>query len=83
MAARDNSGRYGQNLTEAPTQGKNESRDAYLARLKEWQRRRSMSGSKGGTKKVDSSVPKSADVSSPQNPKGWMGKVIRALKGDD
>jgi len=74
-----NQGKYGEDFSRAPTQGKNESRAAYNQRLKDWQRRRSMSGSR---QQRDSKVPRSADIKTPQNPDGWMGKVIRALGGD-
>src|SRR3546814_5539476 len=44
-----NRGRYGQDFSAPPKQGENESRADYNQRLKEWQRRRSMSGGKAGT----------------------------------
>src|SRR3546814_20372793 len=44
-----NRGRYGQDFSAPPKQGENESRADYNQRLKEWQRRRSMSGGKEGT----------------------------------
>lgn len=73
----NNSGRYGEDLSRPPDQRSGESREAYLLRLKEWQRKRSMSGSKAGTRKKESQPePKKKESAG-----GWMGKVTRALGG--
>src|SRR3546814_3116808 len=79
-----NRGRYGQDLSAPPKQGENESRADYNQRLKEWQRRRSMSGGKAGTQTT--AQPKSKPAAKSQkkeSPGGWMGKVVRALSGKD
>src|SRR3546814_2798332 len=79
-----NRGRYGQDFSAPPKQGENESRADYNQRLKEWQRRRSMSGGKAGTQTT--AQPKSKPAAKSQkkeSPGGWMGKVVRALSGKD
>src|SRR3546814_9838635 len=72
-----NRGRYGQYFSAPPKQGENESRADYNQRLKEWQRRRSMSGGKAGTQAT--AQPKSKPAAKSQkkeSPGGWMGKEI-------
>src|SRR3546814_18830345 len=74
-----NRGRYGQDFSAPPKQGENESRADYNQRLKEWQRRRSMSGGKAGTQTT--AQPKSKPAAKSQkkeSPGGWMGKVVRS-----
>lgn len=69
---KDNSGRYGEDFSKAPTQKPGESAQAYGMRLKEWQRKRSMSGS-------------AAKKPTPQKKKepagGWVDKLLRGLDG--
>src|SRR3546814_13501730 len=79
-----NRGRYGQDFSAPPKQGENESRADYNRRLKEWQRRRSMSGGKAGTQTT--AQPKSKPAAKSQkkeSPGGWLGKVVRAVSGKD
>src|SRR3546814_8090615 len=79
-----NRGRYGQDFSAPPKQGENESRADYNQRLKEWQRRRSMSGGKAGTQTT--AQPKSKPAAKSQkkeSPGGWMGKVVRALRSEE
>src|SRR3546814_1812909 len=59
-----NRGRYGQDFSAPPKQGENESRADYNQRLKEWQRRRSMSGGKAGTQTTAQPKSKPADRTS-------------------
>lgn len=70
---KDNSGRYGEDFSKAPTQNAGESAAAYAARLKEWQRKRSMAGS-AMTKKSATTTKKKESSGS------WMDKVVKALK---
>ena len=72
---KDNSGRYGEDFSKPPTKGANESPQAYQQRLKEWQRRRSMSGSAGGNKKPAAAPEKKESAG------GWADRVVSALKG--
>src|SRR3546814_18724602 len=70
-----NRGRYGQDFSAPPKQGENESRADYNRRLKEWQRRRSMSGGKAGNQTT--AQPKSKQEAKRQKketPGGWMGR---------
>src|SRR3546814_15487280 len=60
-----NRGRYGQDFSAPPKQGENESRADYNQRLKEWQRRRSMSGGKAWTQ--TKTQPKSKTAATRQN----------------
>lgn len=70
-----NKGRYGEDFSKAPTQAAGESAQAYAARLKEWQRRRSMSGSAMTTGKKTATTTKKKESSG-----SWMDKVVRGLK---
>ena len=72
-----NTGRYGEDFSRAPSQGPNESSQAYQQRLKEWQRRRSMSGNKAGTAKKSTPAPKKKEGSG-----GYLDRVLRGLKGE-
>src|SRR3546814_17042775 len=79
-----NRGRYGQDFSAPPKQGENESRAYYNQRLKEWQRRRSMSGGKAGTQ--TRAQPKSTPEARSQkkaHPGSRMGKVVRAVSERD
>lgn len=73
----NNNGRYGEDLSKPPAQKSGESRDAYMQRLKDWQRKRSMSGNAAGTKKP----AKPAD-SKKAAPSGWADKLVRGLRGE-
>lgn len=72
---KNNSGRYGEDFSKAPTQNAGESAAAYAARLKEWQRRRSMAGSSMTKKSSTSTTTKKQESSG-----SWMDKVVKALK---
>ena len=74
---KDNSGRYGEDFSKPPTKGANESPQAYQQRLREWQRRRSMSGSKMPIGKKDSTPAKKKESSG-----GYLDKLLRGLKGE-
>lgn len=74
---KDNSGRYGEDFSKPPAKQPNESPQAYQQRLKEWQRRRSMSGSKVQTGKKDSAPAKKKESSG-----GYLDKLLRGLKGE-
>ena len=79
-----NKGRYNEDFSTAPTKAKGESEAAYGARLKEWQRKRSRSGSKPPTqapaKGGEKRMPRATELPLHSNPGGWMDKVVRALK---
>ena len=64
-------GRYNEDFSTAPSQNAGESAQAYGARLKEWQRRRSMSGSK---------KPATPPAKKKESAGGWAGKIVDALK---
>lgn len=74
---KDNSGRYGEDFSKPPTKGANESPQAYQQRLKEWQRRRSMSGNKAGTAKKSTPAPKKKEGSG-----GYLDRILRGLNGE-
>src|SRR3546814_18662153 len=79
-----NRGRYGQDFSAPPKQGENESRADYNQRLKEWQRRRSMSGGKAGTQTTAQPKRKpAAKTTNKESHGGWMGKGVRALRDKD
>lgn len=76
-------GTYNQAASRMPEQAKNESREAYLQRLKVWRQKQNRGGSK-----IQTGSPTAANgpnESKPQPKKessgGWMDKVVRALSG--
>lgn len=71
-----NKGKYGEDFSKAPTKAAGESPAAYAARLKDWQRRRSMSGSSMTTAKKSTATTTKIKESSGS----WMDKVVKALK---
>lgn len=75
---RDNTGRYGMDFSKPPKQEPGESPQAYGQRLKDWQRKRSMSGDRQGTGK-----PRPANAPPPKKKEsatGWAAKIVEALK---
>lgn len=72
-----NKGRYGEDFSKAPTQNPGESAAAYGARLKEWQRKRSMSGSRAGTQTKSSTTTTTKKKDSSGN---FVTKILDALK---
>lgn len=74
-----NKGKYGEDFSKAPTQNAGESNQAYAARLKDWQRRRSMSGSASGTRKP-AAAPAQKKKASPSG--GFVDKILRGLNGE-
>ena len=68
-------GRYNEDFSTAPSQNNGESAQAYAARLKEWQRRRSMSGSAMTTGKKSATTTKTKDSSG-----NFVTKILDALK---
>lgn len=74
--ANPNRGRYGEDFSRAPSQGANESREAYNQRLKEWQRRRSAGGNKAGTAK------KAAPTKKKESSGNYLDRLLKGLKGE-
>ncbi len=72
-----NKGKYNEDFSKAPTQNAGESAQAYGQRLKDWQRRRSMNGSKAPTAKPK---PATTQKKPTGGAFGWADKVIDALK---